>query len=84
MPKKYTGLTIEQHKKLGKQLKELLSLHHEILNTVQSAYGKSSRVGVAVRSFIKIDTLTRELDAMVCRETTKEEWDQNNYGKIYY
>lgn len=84
MPKKHTGLTIEEHKELGNKIKQLKQLRYEIINTVWGAYGKSCRAGIAARSVIKVDTLIRELDNIVCRETTKEEWDQNGYSQIYY
>lgn len=84
MPKKHTGLTIEEHRNLATQLKDLKQIQSRLLNIVQRAYGRSSRAGIAVRSVIKVDTLIRELDNTVCRETTKEEWEENNYSHIYY
>lgn len=84
MPKKHIGLTIEEHRNLATQLKDLKQIQSRLLNIVQRAYGKSSRAGIAVRSVIKVNTLIRELDNIVCRETTREEWDNNDYGRIYY
>lgn len=84
MPKKHTGLTIEQHKELGIKIKQLKELKSEILNIVQHAYGKSSRAGVATRSIVRVDILAREMDNYLARETTKEEWDVNCCGGFYF
>lgn len=84
MPKKMKGMTIEQHIALGKKLKKMEELEREVLNEVQHAYGKSSRVGQAVRRFFRVGTLKYEMDALLCRETDSETWHREGYGRIYY
>lgn len=84
MPKKHSGLTIEEHKQIGIKMKQLDEIHREILKSIWTAYGKSSKCGQAVRSIVRLGTFQTEMDNIVCRETSVKEWQKNDYGRIYF
>lgn len=93
MAKKKPGLTIDQHKKLGKRLKKMQDDLQDISSIIGKAYGYSSRAGYLAENMARglrsrggmtpLKKLGCEMDTMVILETTRTEWDSKQYGHIY-
>jgi len=85
MPIKHKKMTVEKHEEIGKKLKAIMQLQDDIYEEVVTAFGKTSRSAIFLRRFMgKIDDVRVELDSELARVTTREEWDQHGYSRIYY
>lgn len=83
MPYRTPKLTIAEHIKLGRKVKQLDALKLEILNEVYRGYGVSCRAAKLAERLVKTDNFACEMDDIVCRETKYKEWNENGYGSIY-
>lgn len=83
MPRRHPRLTIEEHIALGKKVKLLEKLKFEIMNEVYRGYGVSCRAAKLAERILNTDKFASEMDNIVIKETTYDEWNSCGYGSIY-
>jgi hypothetical protein len=75
--------TKSQHKKAGAMLKKIRTQLNQFVHEVDASYSRSTSKQV-FRAIESLATLASELDDLLARETTEDEWNREKLQQIYF